>query len=104
MAVDIKQSSRLAFSDLLVVDDIEFWEVMDIPEYRPRPDDIQHSVVDGDRIDLLGQLYYQDPVLGWVILWANGIEIAPLELTVGTVLTIPSLDYVRSRIVSGATT
>lgn len=104
MAVDIKQSSRLAYSDLLVIDGVEFWDTMDLPPYRPRPDDIQHSVIDGDRIDLLGQFYYQDPVLGWVILWANNIELAPLELYTGRVLTIPSVDYVRGRLLSGSIT
>ena len=102
MAVEIRNTSRLAFSELLVVDDVEFWEIMDLPTYRPRTDDLTHSVVDGDRIDLLAQRYYQDPGLGWVILWANDIEIAPLELDIGLVLIVPSPQYVRGRLAAGA--
>lgn len=101
MAVEIKNTSRLNFSDLLVIDGIEFWDIMDLPRYRPRSDDIQHSVTDGDRIDLLSQFYYQDPSLGWLILWANDLEIAPLDLKVGMTLIIPSPQYVRSRLTSG---
>lgn len=101
MAVEIKQTSRLGFSELLNIDGVEFWEIMDLPVYRPRNDDIRHSIIDGDRIDLLSYKYYQDPGLGWVILWANDIEIAPLEIITGMTLLIPSPQYIRSRLFAG---
>lgn len=54
---------------------------------------IEHTVVSGDRLDLLAERYYGDPLLAWRIADANG-ALDPAELTAapGRVLRIPRPD------------
>ncbi|WP_420124757.1 LysM domain-containing protein [Nakamurella sp.] len=52
-----------------------------------------HLVVAGDRLDLLAQRYYSDPLLGWRIADANrALDPGDLTATPGRVLTIPAPD------------
>ncbi len=96
MSVDIGQTSRLHFSDYKLIDGVEFWDVVDLVDYIPQTNDIEHTFIDGDRLDLIAQQYYQDPVLAWVIAWANNIELNPTDIIVGQQLLIPSIAYVRN--------
>lgn len=97
MAVDVNPASRLLFGELVIVDDIEFWDTVVLPNNTlPRLDDIQHVVTGNDRIDLLAQRFYQDPVLWWVLAWANDLEILPTDLKVGSVITVPSKLFVET--------
>lgn len=100
MSVNVRQGSRLFFSDLLVVDGYEFWDFVDLPPYRRRPDDITHIVQSNDRIDRIAQRYYQNPVLWWVIAWANDFEILPTDLREGEIIVIPDVNYVQSKLFS----
>ena len=63
----------------------------------PRYDDRFHTVIDGDRIDMLAYHYLGDATLWWIICDYNDIFF-PLELTPGTVLRIPSMDHVSMHI------
>jgi hypothetical protein len=106
MAVRLPKTSRLRFAQLGVVDGVEFWDVVDLPEIPRQPDDIVHTVIDVDRIDLLAYRYYEDARLWWVIAVANGIELVPTELNTGDQLRIPAPRYVtqvlfQSAIVQG---
>jgi nucleoid-associated protein YgaU len=98
MTVNVKNSSRLLFSDLVVVDDVEFWDVLVLPDATPKQDDIQHIVSSGDRIDLIAQRYYQDPGLWWVIAWANGLDILPTDLKENAQIRIPSAAFVSNEL------
>ena len=100
MSVQIKRSSRLLYSELLVIDGIEFWDIMDIRDYISQPDDIIHTVTDGDRIDQLAHKYYQDYTLAWVIKWANNIEKIPQELVIGSNIIIPSANYIKTKVLN----
>ena len=91
----IRLASRLRFGRFQVVDDIEFWDRVEYPLIPEQPDDIQHVVKGFDRLDLLAQRYYQDPILQWVIAVNNGMEIWPTDLNVGSTLRIPAPRYVR---------
>jgi hypothetical protein len=102
MAVAIPQSSRLQFADLLLLEGVEFWDTLVLPDATPRPDDIVHKVEEGDRIDLIAQQYYQDPILWWVIAWANNLEIIPTDLKDGDNLLIPSKNFVQNRLIGFA--
>lgn len=57
----------------------------------PQPDDVFHTVVEGDRIDLIAYRYLGRADLWWVICDYNDIFFA-LELEAGTVLRVPSID------------
>lgn len=63
----------------------------------PRYDDRLHTVVEGDRIDLLAHRYLGDARLWWIICDYNDIFF-PLELTPGTDLRIPSVEHVQMRL------
>jgi hypothetical protein len=102
MPVDIKNNSRLQFVDLLIVDDVEFWDTLALPDATPRQDDIQHIVAQSDRIDLLANRYYQDAGLWWVIAWANGLDILPTDLKENMQLRIPSKSFVSSELLKKA--
>jgi hypothetical protein len=63
----------------------------------PRYDDRLHTVIEGDRIDLLAHRYLGDARLWWIICDYNDIFF-PLELAPGTDLRIPSIEHVQMRI------
>lgn len=94
MAINISSSSYLRFSELVSVDGVEFWDLLEIPDIPEQPGDLTHTVTGVDRIDLLAEQYYQDPNLKFVIAVANDLEIFPTELNPGDVLRIPSPRWV----------
>jgi hypothetical protein len=96
MSVDVGNTSRLLFAELLSLDEVEFWDTLVLPDAGTRQDDIQHIVANSDRIDLLAQMYYQEASLWWVIAWANNLEILPTDLKEGDQIRIPSTDYVQN--------
>lgn len=94
MSIEIKKASRLAFAGLLIVDGVEFWDTLTLPDSVPRPDDIQYIVKAGDRIDLLADLFYQDSAMWWVLAWANNLEILPTDLKENMQIRVPSREFV----------
>ncbi len=60
----------------------------------PRYDDQFHTVIDGDRIDMLAYHYLGDATLWWIICDYNEIFF-PLGLEMGQVLRIPSVEFVN---------
>ena len=50
-------------------------------------------------VDFLGERYYGDPELEWVIALRNDLDLPEQELYRGMELKIPSPDYVFSKIV-----
>lgn len=101
MAVDVKNSSRLILGDLLLIDGFEFWDILDLPDFSSQPNDISYTVKDGDAIDDLANRFYQDHMLWWVIAWANGLELLPVDLIPNSVISIPNRDFVRNKLLKG---
>lgn len=66
-------------------------------ETTPRFDDRFHAVKDGDRIDRIAFDYLGNAALWWVICDYNDV-FYPLELEIGSVLRIPSLEFVHMRL------
>lgn len=102
MAVTLGKNSRLRFGQLMSIEGIEFWEVLDLPEIPSNDDDFEYVVTSSDRIDLLAHRFYGDSVLWWVIAVANDLELLPTELVVGSALRIPSPSYVKRELFTGA--
>lgn len=102
MAVEVRNSSRLLFADLLTDEGVEFWDTLVLPDARAREDDIQYVVANGDRIDLIADRFYQDSRLWWVVAWANNLEIIPTDLKEGQQLRIPSTDFVETELLGRA--
>ncbi len=62
-----------------------------------RYDDQFHTVIDGDRIDMLAYHYLGNAKLWWIICDYNEIFF-PLDLEIGQVLRIPSEEFVNMRL------
>lgn len=96
MGVELENNSRLLFADLLLLDGVEFWDTLVLPDASPRDDDIEHVVSSTDRIDLLASRYYQEPRLWWVIAWANNLEILPTDLKENAKIRIPAKNFIEN--------
>lgn len=79
-----------------LVDDEEqqYIEVPDDIQFPERPDDTYHVVTqkDSNRLDLVANQYYGNPLLYWIIAIASGID-DPMNVPPGTTLRIPSKQY-----------
>lgn len=106
MAVKISKNSYLRYSDLVVIDEIEFWDTVILPDDKIlalRDGDIDYQVMQNDRVDLLANTYYGDPVLWWVIAVANQLEDLPTGLVEGSTIRIPDPVYVKTRLFATST-
>ncbi len=90
----IGPDSRYATCVLYVDGDQEFLGSRPRIDTSPRPDDVFHTVVEGDRIDFIAYRYFGRADLWWIICDYNDLFF-PLELPVGQVLRIPSSDHVQ---------
>lgn len=93
----IGPDSRYATCVLYIDGGQEFIGTRQRIDTSPRPDDVFHTMVEGDRIDLIAYRYLGRAELWWIICDYNGIFF-PLELGVGTVLRIPSAEHVEMRL------
>lgn len=101
MSVPIGKRSRLNFADLLVDGEVEFWDMLVLPDLPEQSDDIRYQVMGGDRIDALANKFYGSPTLWWVIAAANELEILPTALSVGDVIRVPSPRFVNQELFKG---
>ncbi len=95
----IGADSRYASCVLYVDGDQEFIGARQRIDTTPRPDDVFHIVVEGDRIDLIAYRYLGRAELWWIICDYNDVFF-PLELEIGIVLRIPSADYLQMRVLA----
>ncbi len=95
----IGKNSRYATSVLYLDGSEEFLGTRPMIETSPRHDDRFHAVVEGDRIDVLAHRYFCRADLYWIICDYNDVFF-PLELEIGAVLRIPSLDHVQMRLLA----
>ncbi len=95
----IGEASRYAGCVLYVDGADESIGVRSKIEVSSQPDDVFHVARAGDRMDLLAYKYLGDPTLWWVICDYNDIFF-PLDLELGTVLRIPSMEYLAMNVLS----
>ncbi len=93
----IGPDSRYATCVLYVDGQEEFLGTRPRIDTSPQPDDVFHTVVEGDRIDLIAYRYLGRADLWWVICDYNDI-FSPLELEVGMVLRVASAELVQMRL------
>jgi len=95
----IGQNSRYAKSILYKSSPGDYLGMRERIDSPPRFDDVFHTVIQGDRVDLLAYHYLGDAKLWWIICDYNDIFF-PLELEqkLGKVLRIPSIEYVNMNI------
>ena len=94
----IGRRSRYASAALFTAPGEEFLGSRLRVDTTPRPDDRCHTVMAGDRVDLLAARYLGGAELWWVLCDYNDIFF-PLELEVGAVLRIPSVEHVNMRLI-----
>jgi nucleoid-associated protein YgaU len=90
----IPATSRQQFAKLYQDGDTRFWGNRPKIDTSPSPDDRFHTVVEGDRIELLAQRYLGDVNLWWVIADYNDLFFCQ-KLEIGVKLRIPSLEHVQ---------
>lgn len=95
----IGPGSRYATCVLYVDGQEEFLGTRPRIDTSPQPDDLFHTVVEDDRIDLIAYRYLGRADLWWVICDYNDVFL-PLELEVGTVLRLPSVEHVQMRMLA----
>lgn len=95
----IGADSRYAACVLYIDGDQEFIGARQRIDTTPRPDDVFHTVVEGDRIDLIAYRYLGRAELWWIICDYNDVFL-PLELEIGIVLRIPSVDHLQMRVLA----
>lgn len=95
----IGKDSRYAKSVLYTGNGEEFLGARPQIDTTPRSDDRFHIVKEGERIDLIAFSYLGDAALWWMVCDYNDI-FYPLELEVGSVLRIPSVEYAQMRLLS----
>lgn len=84
----ITKRSRYVSSILFTDGPTEFLGARTPIDTRPRSDDRFHTIVEGDRLDLLAHVYFGRADFWWVI--ADYNEIAwPLDVEPGVTLRIP---------------
>lgn len=93
----IGRRSRYATAILYTGGAEEFLGIRVPVDVAPRPDDRFHTVVDGDRLDLLAHRYLGRADLWWIICDYNDIFF-PMKLEPGSVLRIPSVEHVNMRL------
>ena len=95
----IGRSSRYAKGILYQDGPEEFLGTRPAIDTTPRPDDRFHTVVEGDRVDVLAFRYLGQAQLWWILCDYNELAF-PLEIEPGMVLRIPSFEHVHMRILA----
>jgi len=90
----IGPDSRYATCVLYVDGSQEFIGTRQRIDTTPRPDDVFHTVVEGDRVDLIAYRYLGRADLWWVVCDYNDMFV-PLDSEQGIVLRIPSAEHVQ---------
>ncbi len=93
----ILNTSRLQFAKLFKVGNVQYWGNRPLIAKTPRPDDRFHTVILGDRIDLLSHRYLADVSLWWIIADYNDLFFCG-DLEIGMVLRIPEISTVQLEI------
>lgn len=95
----IGRDSRYATCILFKDGQAEFIGTRQRIDTTPRLDDVFHTVIEGDRADLIAWRYYARPELWWVVCDYNDLFF-PLELEVGAVLRLPSQEHLLMRVLA----
>lgn len=93
-SVEVSAHSHLIFSSLKQYNEVVFWERPNIPDLPPSDTDIFTILQVQDRPDNMAFAAYSDPLLWWVLSYANNIPLQPLLMQPGNKFRYPSGDAV----------
>ena len=94
--------NRYRYCNVYTENNETFFETYDIPEIPISVFDKYHQIKPGEegRWDLISNKHYQSVNYGWLICHANNIFDPFDSPPVGTILRIPSLDYLTQKDIS----
>jgi hypothetical protein len=97
--VTVRRNARgpLAFTTLIRLGEVLFWDRMRVPKVTPRGDDKTHTVKSTDRLDLLAMRNLGSSHLGHVILERNAVRLWPNDLVPGMTIAIPTKKSLEER-------
>ena len=90
-----KYGSRLKHATLILADGVEFWGRPVLPDLPESTGDKYHTVLEGERLDMIAKIYYRQGSYRWVIAHANNLGVMASETIVGRQLRIPDPAVVR---------
>jgi len=104
MALELRQNNLFVNGATVSFDNGEGLLLREQLSIPPHPKDIYHTVVEGDRLDLIAWHYYEETIADsskywWVIADRNPtLIINPLDLTplIGTEIIIPPIEEVQN--------
>jgi hypothetical protein len=75
-----------------------FFESVNSFQCATDSDTVYHVVEQNQegRLDMIADLYYNNPSYYWIIAWANNL-IDPMTVVAGTILLIPSIDSLYAK-------
>ena len=97
-SINFPYSNRYKFCSVFSLEKESFFETYDIPEIPKSVDDKFHQIIAGEegRWDLISHKHYKTVDYWWLICHANGIS-DPFEIIpAGSLIRIPSLDFLTS--------
>ena len=94
--------NRYRYTTVYTEDNETFFGTYDIPEIPSSPFDEYHQIKPGEegRWDLISNKHYSSVNYGWLICHANEIYDPFDSPPAGTILRIPSLDYLTQKDIS----
>jgi len=100
MKSTVDRNSWCFFSDIYESKDGGRYQTLSVfPKILSQPDDIPYITRYGDRCEALSLRFYGEQRLWWVILVANNLNDPLVDFVPGTELIIPSVRYVRDKII-----
>jgi len=101
--VEIRKNSWLNFADLLEFNGCIFWDTPNFPKIPPEEADTFIEVDDqiAGNLDLIAHEEYGDHDLWWVIALANGMDLIPTDVLIGSRIRIPNKALVDKIISKG---
>jgi hypothetical protein len=84
-------ANRYTYTNILKTNETKknYLESTIYPKIKPNDNDLYIISTQGDRLDLLANLYYGDRNLWWIIAVANNLNDASLSIEPGKQLRIP---------------
>ena len=103
MTIRINKHAWMRFGQNFILDGVEFWDLVELPDIPVQPDDQLYTVKGNDRLDLIANKFYRTPLLKWVIMVANDLEEEPSDVSEGDRIRIPSPRFVLQELFKSAT-
>jgi len=97
MTVRRNTEGPLIHADLIIEEEVYFWDKTRPPTVATRSDDMDYICVDRDRHDSVAYRQIQSSQLGWAIMERNSMRLWPNDWVPGFSIKIPTRDSLAQR-------